>query len=134
MSVKKYLVLVYGSLRVGEYNYNRFKKHHGDNIKVVAQKLPIVGYNLYDLGSYPGITLDFNGESKPLICDLLEVSQSVKDSMDNMEFGAGYREDFEDTEFGEATIYVYEWLGSGITNKVESGDWSEYLKQKNNAE
>lgn len=134
MSVKKYLVLVYGSLRVGEYNYNRFKKYYGDEIKVVSQKVSIEGYYLHDLGSYPGITIDFNGDSKPLVCDLLEVSQRVKDSMDEMEFGAGYREDFEETEFGKATIYVYEWLGSNISNKVESGDWSEYLKEKQYAE
>jgi gamma-glutamylcyclotransferase (GGCT)/AIG2-like uncharacterized protein YtfP len=114
--IKNY-VFVYGSLRPGEYNYSRFKEYYNDEINHV-KKAEIKGYDLYSLGSYPGIV---KGNNK-LIGDILEVSNEVKNALDNMEFGAGYTEEFINIDGIECSIYVYEG-GVNKNNLVKSGDW-----------
>lgn len=120
-------VAVYGSLRAGEYNLERFQSMYGaKNIKVVKEKVRIPGYKLYSLGAYPAIT---PGEGEITI-DILSMHEQVFDSIDRMEQGAGYnRETVKVSRHGELPIYVF---ASKLPEErlVESGDWSEYLSNQ----
>lgn len=123
-------ILVYGSLRKGEYNYKRFLKYYPDGLNYLATTT-ITGYKLYDLGSYPGIRPQDGTE---LVVDVMEVSDEAYDSITGMERGAGYSVVKETVEgFGECTIYVYDYP---VNEKylVESGDWSKYLSHQVTAE
>lgn len=123
-------ILVYGSLRKGEYNYKRFKGYFGEGLNYLATTT-ITGYKLYDLGSYPGIRPE---AGKELVVDVMEVSDEAYDAITGMERGAGYsvaKETVED--HGECTIYVYNYPVSE-NHLVESGDWSKYLSHEVTAE
>ena len=63
-------IAVYGSLRHLEYNYNRFKQYFGDGIEYI-NTTSITGYQIFDLGSYPGLKLSDNKEDT-VVVDILE--------------------------------------------------------------
>lgn len=115
-------ILVYGSLRKGEYNYEYFKEGL-EYVKTVQ----IPNYKLYSLGSYPGIKKS-NGNN--IICDLMKVTdEKYGNSIDRMELGAGYSSTLVDIEGVKAILYPYE--GSvREEDLVDSGDWSKHLKQE----
>lgn len=115
-------ILVYGSLRKGEYNYEYFKQGL-EYIKTVE----IPNYKLYSLGAYPGIK---ESKNSSIICDLMKVTDSkYGDGIHRMELGAGYSYRVINVDGVEAIIYPYE---GNIREEdlVESGDWSKYLKQE----
>lgn len=121
-------ILVYGSLRKGEYNFNSFKSLFGDEFKYV-KTMQINGYDLFSLGAYPAIK-EGKGD---LIVDLINCSDECKNSIDRMELGAGYtRHIIEIDKNITATLYVY--LGNPSTERIVSGDWSEHLKKEKNGE
>lgn len=124
MKDNKVLISSYGSLRLGEYNYNRFKQLFGEDFNYVKTS-SIAGFNLYDLGSYPGLKIARSNEDK-VIVDILEVSQKCFDYIESMEHGAGYSTIQVTDELGDKYLaYLYE---HSCNNLVESGDWSKYLK------
>ena len=124
MKDNKRLIASYGSLRLGEYNYNRFKELFGEDFNYV-KTTTISGYDLYDLGSYPGLKVSQNPEAV-VVVDILEVSQKCFDYIESMEHGAGYSTiKVEDKEGDKYFAYLYEYP---CNNLVESGDWSKYLK------
>jgi len=110
-------ICVYGSLRKGAYNFNRFVEIFGeDNIKYLKTK-EITGFKLYSLGPYPGIKQTDN-ESDKLTIDLLHVTNEVYDAIYNMEIGAGYKA----VETPDGIIYVYRY-NVRENDLVKSGDW-----------
>lgn len=120
-------VLVYGSLRKDEYNYNRFLQYYPDEINYI-KTLTIEGFDLYSLGPYPAIV---KGEGS-LVVDLLDVSPEVKESFDGMELGAGY--EIQQVEVDNELVDIYVYVNPQRLNnnrKVQSGDWSKYLKNEN---
>lgn len=117
-------IYTYGSLRLNEYNYNFFVERYGEeNFKHIKTKT-ITGYELYSLGSYPVIIPV--EEEIPLVVDEFEVSDEVFKSIHNMEIGAGYYAQEVDGNI----IYYMEKVPSWNAGKVDSGDWSKYLKRK----
>lgn len=117
-------VAVYGSLRKGEYNFERFKDSFGDQVKVLETQITVPGFNLYSLGPYPAVQ---RGEGA-VVVDILEVEGQALKSMDSMELGAGYDIDKVTLPNGEeARIYVYPSSVS-LTHQVTDGDWSNFLK------
>jgi gamma-glutamylcyclotransferase (GGCT)/AIG2-like uncharacterized protein YtfP len=123
-------ICVYGSLRVGEYNYNYFKSRYGEDMKYIRTVM-LEGYKLYSLGSYPGIKESQGVET--LLVDILEVSEDLYYSITEMELGAGYSCKQLNIDGIDTTLYVYEGPVSD-KNLVESGDWSNYLKENNKHE
>ncbi len=85
-------IAVYGTLRVGEYNYERFKS---GIIKVIEEGKSVKGYKMYDLGPYPVIKRDFSlqEEVESIIVDILEVTEKCFNELHQMELGAGYQLD-----------------------------------------
>lgn len=120
-------VLVYGSLRHGQYNYQSFAREF--DIEYVKTG-KIKGYQLHSLGWYPAIQPSKNPDTE-LVVDLLMVEPDCKYAFDRMELGAGYKIEKVDFEGELVDIYVYintDWLESRPV--VESGDWAEYMKIK----
>lgn len=113
------LIFVYGSLRKGEYNYEYFKGRFGSQFNYL-DTLTIDNYDLYSLGSYPGIK---KGKGE-LIVDVIECSEEVKAGIDSMELGANYS--INNVTHGKYTgdIYIYEG-NVNETKKVKHGDWTQ---------
>lgn len=117
-------IIVYGSLRLNEYNYNRLKEQYEDNFNWL-KTIKLQGYKLYSLGAYPGIK-----ESKyidnELVCDIIEVSLECYNSIFRMEIGANYECKIIPIEGIDITIYLYK--GTVNENKlIINGDWSNRI-------
>lgn len=122
-----YKIFVYGSLRKGEYNFDRFVEIYGkDSIKVVDTNITLFGYRLYSLGPYPGLKPANEEDTKSFVIgDILEVSQQVFNSITAMELGAGYYIEVKEIKDHPCVIYLY----NGTTNErnfVKEGDWIDY--------
>ncbi len=121
------LFFVYGTLKVGGHFAKQF-----DNFRVSSVKAEVMGFNLYDLGSFPGI--------KPGIGKVYGELHEYKDpekvthAMDQIE---GYSPKMNDgmylrrripvkTENGdikEANIYLFNRKLWDNAKKIESGIW-----------
>lgn len=136
---KKY-VMVYGSLREGEYNYEGMRRVYGeDNIKKIKSD-ELHGFTLHSLGPYPTIIPNGGVDSNPIVVDVLEVSREVNSSIYNMEIGAGYERKViyddipvQNPETGETEIlnntpisfYIMNNLPVYAEHRIVSGDWSK---------
>lgn len=118
-------IAVYGSLRNGEYNCVRFQNYFPNQLEY-QKTVTILGYDLFDLGSYPGIKVS-EDPNKELVVDLFNCSEPCFKTIDGMEKGANYSSKTITINGEEYTIYIY----NGRTNTlVESGDWSKYLSHE----
>lgn len=116
---KEEFLLVYGSLRKDEYNYNYFKS----GLEFI-RTLELPGYLLYSLGAYPGIKKT-EDNLKTLEVDLFKVTNpSVGQSIKRMELSANYSIEEVNIEEGKATLYLYNGKISE-ENLVESGNWKK---------
>jgi len=116
-------ILVYGSLRSGEFNFNRFKEYFPNGIEYI-KTTTVKGFDLHSLGSYPGIVKSKDPE-KELVVDIMHCDNPCYYAINGMELGAGYKNEDVLIEGVPHTIYVYQ----GNPNRlVESGDWSKHLK------
>lgn len=119
-------IAVYGSLREGEYNFNRFKDWF-PSIKVIGQER-VSGFVLFSLGSYPGIRFTGNPEDS-VVFDFLEVPDECYTQITLMEIGANYKVITLNTNMSDK-IVCYEYLGNSERLPIiEHGDWSRYLKE-----
>lgn len=119
-------IAVYGSLRKGEYNYERFLKYFPNQIEVLGtERLPY--FSLYDLGSYPGIKKT-NNPQDTVVFDILKVSDSCYNALYLMEIGANYKT-IDINVNNEEQVIAFEYLGKVYEDRlVKSGDWSDFLK------
>jgi|688.fasta_scaffold771024_2 gamma-glutamylcyclotransferase (GGCT)/AIG2-like uncharacterized protein YtfP len=116
-------ILVYGSLREGDYNFERVKNLFGeDSIKKIGEKT-LSGFAIFDLGHYPGLNETGNEDHKVLF-DVLEVNEKAFNFIQRMELGAGYNEKMVD----DLTMYVYNYTLDPNT-RVLSGDWITHKKE-----
>jgi gamma-glutamylcyclotransferase (GGCT)/AIG2-like uncharacterized protein YtfP len=109
-------ILAYGTLREGDYNFDRMASAFGvDSIKKVGET-ELSGYKMHDLGFYPAIKE--GTETDKIKCDILEVNEQTARAIDYMESGAGYKT--VETDLGK--IYVFE---GNLSNRpiITSGDW-----------
>lgn len=113
-------ILVYGSLREGEYNFTRINRMLGkDSISKVGDEV-VAGFQLRNLGAYPAATK--GGESDKIVCDILEVNDEAKEFIDMMEEGAGYVAIPAGKE--NLPMYIHDKLSSSYP-LVKSGDWKK---------
>lgn len=119
-------VAVYGSLRVGEYNFNSFARSY--DMKHI-DSIEVPGFDLYSLGSYPAI---IKGENT-LKVDILDVEEAAFHGIKMMELGAGYSTDYIEYKGDKVPIYIFddpmqiEYLKKN-KDLVSSGDWVDYNK------
>lgn len=121
----KKLIALYGSLRKGEYNCKRFQNYFPGEFNYLRTET-IKGFDLFDLGSYPGIK-ESKDPNKELVIDIFEAGEECYRSINAMELGANYTN--HTIKIGEdiCTIYLY---NGNPTKLVESGDWSKYLSHE----
>lgn len=93
-------IAVYGSLKKGRYNYERFAAYCP--IEYVGEDI-LHGYKLYDLGNYPG-AIEGDG---PLHVHILKVSLNLFEMLDRMEKRAGYLKKEVETSHGCAILWLY---------------------------
>ncbi len=133
---------VYGSLRKGQYNYERIRNVFGINDFVYITQAKINNHKIYDLGNYPAIVTSVYN-SNPVVGDIMYCSDKVIDAIDLMETSAGYKKDeirvwVEDKSGIMRTCQLtYFVAGNQLTNMIfgnreeypaiESGDWNKYL-------
>lgn len=120
-------ILVYGSLRKGEYNFERFEDYFPNQMNYLGT-VETPGYKLYSLGSYPGIKAT-DDDNFMLTVDKLEVSEECFQAIDGMEKGAGYTTNTITLPDGDYTIYVYQGRVSE-RELVHSGDWTKRKQLK----
>lgn len=121
-------VAVYGSLRMGEYNYEHFKssfpsiEHTGTHT--------ITGFKLYSLGSYPAVCTT-EGENE-LIVDTFDVSEGCFSRMNSMEIGAGYHQHEITVDGVNHILWIMPETATWLREDriVEDGDWSKHVREK----
>lgn len=119
--------LFYGSLRKGEYNYDRFLGYFGKESMKYIQTVRVPNFKMYDLGAYPCVV---RGDIEDfIVVDIVDVSPDCYRSIYNMELGAGYSETSVNVEEHESSIFTYDNMGSRGT-QVKNGDWVTYNYQK----
>lgn len=119
-------IAVYGTLRKGHYNHDRFPMQWQSGIK---NPVRIQGYKLYDLGPYPCVVYTGNPKDETTF-EIYHVTQQTKNVIDAMEFGAGYDEKKQPiTNEVMASIYVFDQAPLRAT-EIVSGDYTEYIKLK----
>ena len=126
--MKKYLVGVYGSLRVGMSNH----QYYLSTSKYKGTFTTEPEYTLHSLSYYPG--LKQNGHHS-VVMEVYEVDEETLKNLNRLEgYYPGEKATFYDrieidTPWGKAFTYIY-------VNKlskesiVESGDWCEYKNKE----
>ena len=107
-------IAAYGTLRVGHHNFSRF------NLNAIEQNVVIKGFDLYDLGPYPCIVEQPDGE---ITVDILECSEHTLTGIRRMEVGAGYNYKKVDINGIECEIYFFNNIPKHA-NKIEHGDYN----------
>lgn len=111
----KHLIAAYGTLRKGNYNHDRFPGVQYSETKRIK------GFDLFDLGPYPCVIKNPEGE---ITVDILEVTPETKRKIDFMEIGAGYDINIIEIDEKKCTIYTYENKPRYAT-KINSGDYNQ---------
>jgi gamma-glutamylcyclotransferase (GGCT)/AIG2-like uncharacterized protein YtfP len=118
---------VYGTLRKGFGNHRLIAdcKH--------LKTTRIEGYDMYDIGAFPGIK---KGKGE-ITVELYSIdSERIEENVDYLE---GYREDNlrnslylkEKIEIDNQEVFIYLFNNNiDFNSKVESGDWSKYKNKK----
>lgn len=134
----KRLILAYGSLRKGDYNYTRFKEYFKDEFQYV-KTLELPGFDLYYLPyGYPGVKRNPHGK---ITVDIIEVTEGCYAEIEAMETYADYTpltfetllsldDNGENLKYYEATLFLY---NGGVTNNnfVKHGDWIKFINEQN---
>lgn len=113
-------ILVYGSLRKGEYNNPYFNMEY-----VKTFELP--GFKMYSLGYYPGIK-ESNKKTDKIVVDHFRVTPESFRRITNMELSAGYSLKKVNVNNKDYWIYIY----NGYVNeedRVKDGDWCKYRRK-----
>lgn len=122
-------VFVYGTLRPGEYNYDRTIK---DAVRWCIQPAEVRGRLYHVLGSndqrpiYPVAKLDEEGTIKGVLLGLDPNHPGVQ-HMISMELGAGYVAMATSVRYGsrvqDAAVFHYD--GTRLGGLITSGDWAD---------
>ncbi|AKB73266.1 hypothetical protein MSLAZ_0005 [Methanosarcina lacustris Z-7289] len=124
------VMALYGSLRNGLYNNQRFDLPNRSEFLGTAR---VPGYSLYSLGPYPAVYPSENGS---VVAEVRRFSGKkqleIAKSIDYMELFGGYHREYVDLELTEkklrGVIYVYDEKPE--KEKIQHGDWAKYLKEK----
>jgi len=126
---KDTLFFIYGSLRKRCYNHSLIKDK-----AVFKGKAKLLGFALYSLGSYPAV-FPTNDKNDVLFGELYQIEDDeIRKRLHGMEIMAGYKlvtekcfvnGDRKETQ--DISIYVYKNPSIALNQRVDSGDWMDYL-------
>jgi gamma-glutamylcyclotransferase (GGCT)/AIG2-like uncharacterized protein YtfP len=119
---KKIKLLVYGSLRKGEFNHERFGKNSLSYIKTIA----IPDFKMYSLIHYPA-AVPIKDKTRVIICDVVECTEDVFNLIRRMEQLAGYIMTSVTYEGENHYMFIMAPTKRFLNDLrvVESGDWSK---------
>ena len=120
---------VYGTLRKGDYNYDRFNL--GEYYSMQGTDV-IVGMSMQDLGFYPCIFLDDTSKKGITVEYYLPKSKDsllVTSSIIGMESGAGYKTAAVERAGKWYLLFYFEGPLAGFA-EVENGDWVNWKERK----
>lgn len=137
---EKYL-LAYGSLRKGQYNFNRISNlFSSKDVIQYVRTIKLPGYKMYSLGSYPAC-IHTGTRSDIIECDILRMHNSAFDIIDRMEVGAGYTQYSTPIVFKDGfiqynkdmSIYIFEdideeTMKTKFQGEVIDGNWVKHLR------
>jgi gamma-glutamylcyclotransferase (GGCT)/AIG2-like uncharacterized protein YtfP len=126
MPQNKIYIAVYGSLRVNQYNFERFKSIYKDGINYEFTS-EIFGWKLHSLGSYPAVNFTEDANDN-LIVDVLSVSEECFASLNRMEIGAGYVA--RTVTVRDTVCTIWEFNHPVHSPNIKHGDWSKYVAEK----
>lgn len=113
----------YGSLRKGQYNYDRCIAGCKHDYLGVAR---VNGFKMWSLGPYPTITL--GDKNDQIVVDLFDIhDEAVQRFIESMERGAGYSVGNVEINDEQYTLYYYHKEPRNA-EAVENGDWVDYNK------
>lgn len=130
VELKGGLYAFYGSLRKGQYNYERTGLPKETYIKTVQ----IEGYEMYSLGAFP-LVVQSSNKKDVITVDLFAIANvDLQRGIHLMEIGAGYERITHNIDGKDYYLYVYSRANKGL-QRVTSGDWAEWqaklLKNQN---
>ena len=117
------LVAVYGTLKVGYDNYDRYLS----GMKPVYSGFVEVPYRMYANDEYPMLVRTADVESHGISIEVFDVDEAKMKELDALEAPYGYsRETIRIPELEqEAVIYVHAPPAPMGFARVESGDWKD---------
>jgi len=121
-----YKMHFYGSLRVGQYNYSRFKDHFADGLKLHKTER-LHGYALFGVKGIPYPFVVKTGvEQDSIEVDTMSCNKECHSVIQQMEIGAGYKEE----KHGDALIYTVDpHKLPKNAYKIADGNWLMELKR-----
>lgn len=131
----KIYALFYGSLRSGQYNFDRFNSSYPNGLRKIKTVI-LTGYKMYSLGSYPACI--WTGRAADEVTfDLMEVSEAAYQAIERMEEGAGYQTNVVEHFLTEgnvstlikAKVFLFTKTEDLLDSRypiVESGNWVYY--------
>lgn len=139
-------VLVYGTLRPGDANYDYFIKEYRHTVRTVL----LSGFALYGGDAFPYIVPD---ETGIVVCDLIDFhTEDYDEALRGLDFLEGYRgvgdsgNHYDRTEVtvnipGQGDVQAYVYVASvrtarrvvGFLPRVEHGDWLRWDAENNRA-
>jgi gamma-glutamylcyclotransferase (GGCT)/AIG2-like uncharacterized protein YtfP len=124
-------IAVYGTLRPGDYNYQRFVNLFGEwDFQVLTGPIEITGYRMYDLGSYPGIKKASDNDK--IIVQVIGCSDECYDVINAMEEGAGYQAIDLKVDGHECKTFLYDHDVYEET-LIPHGDWIKDVNDEKEA-
>ena len=119
-------ILVYGTLRKGQYNFDRIINNFGlESMKMVSKKV-LKGFQMVTIHDWYPAIIYTNKEEDTIVVEEMEVTPEAKDFIDRMEAGAGY----SIMTIDGADIYYMKNNQYGEKAIIKSGDWVKYIESK----
>lgn len=115
---------VYGTLKEGHYNYDRFKQLYPD-IKVL-EETTISGYEMYNFGGWYPVVIKGEGD---IVVQVLEVPDEAYTKICAMEKGAGYSYEIIKVNNHICVIFLFDLAMRGYA-RVLNGNWDFNQYQK----
>lgn len=117
-------VAVYGSLRPGNYNFDRIVKLFPGQFDLVMSTV-IYGYKMFNLGYYPAI-VPTGKETDKIVIDIVNCGEEPLKYIEAMEYGAGYKSVVIHVEDMECIIYYMNFSDLIPYEIIKSGDWNKF--------
>lgn len=115
------LVALYGTLKVGYFNYER---HLNGEVPLAARFVELP-FEMFACDDYPMLIPAVNGERRPIWVEIFDVTEDKLLELDALEEPYGYwRESVSIEELGEIVeIYLHPAPAPTGFTRVESGKW-----------
>lgn len=120
----------YGTLREGNYNYDRFKGMYGKDFQYETTITSEDKFVMLTNGMYPLLMREKkNCTPTTIVFDIIKCSEECYRDICAMEFGAGYEEDFVELNGEKYNIFIF----NHETNykQIKTGDWNNQAEVKN---